>query len=70
MIDFLYDLMDKLFWGGFVFSILGILRIIMMFIIMMTQKSPERLVLNKKEMIAIGIFISIIITAIFTGIKL
>ena len=70
MIDFLYDLMDKLLWASFVFSILGVLRVAFMFVRKLTQKNPEQLVLNKKEMIALGIFISLITTAIFTGIIL
>lgn len=73
MIDFLLALtalVDKFLWAGFVFSILGVLRVVYLFYAAFNSKPPQQLVLDKKEIIAVGIYISVIIMSIFTGIRL
>lgn len=70
MIDLLIALIDKFLWVGFVFSILGLLRVVYLFWNNLRKPEPQQLVLPKKEIIAIGLYIAVIIMCVFTGIKL
>ena len=70
MIDLLIALINKFLWVGFVFSILGLIRVGYLFWHNMRQPNTPQLVLSKKDVIAIGIYVAVIIMSIFTGIKL
>lgn len=63
-------LLNKILWVGFAFSVLGIMRVIYLFIRAIRRNPPEQLVLSKGEIIALGVYIAVIIMSIFTGIRL
>ena len=70
MIDFLINLMNKVLWGGFAFSVIAVLFYIGKFLYYFFQTPPRQIILVKSERIALGIFVAYIIMCIFTGIKL
>jgi hypothetical protein len=63
-------LLNKILWAGFAFSVLGIARVIYLFVRALRRNPPEQLVLSKGEIIALGVYVAVIIMSIFTGIKL
>ena len=70
MIDILTNLIDKLLWVAFVFSILGLLRVIYNFLVNFFKNPPQQFKLSRHELIDLGIYVAIIIMSIFTGIRL
>lgn len=70
MIELLISLLDKILWAGFAFSVLGVFRVIYMFVWHLRQTPPQQLKLNHKEVISLGVFIAVIIMSIFTGIRI
>jgi hypothetical protein len=53
---------NNLFLFIFIFSLLGILRILSMFIVSLLQNPPKEMVISKRETILFGVFISYVIT--------
>jgi hypothetical protein len=70
MIELLVALVNKILWAGFVFSILGLVRVIYLFVVNLRKAEPQQLVLSRRELIALGVYVAVIIMCIFTGIKL
>jgi hypothetical protein len=68
MNNFLIPIMNKLLWGGFVFSCIGVLFYLARFITYFLRQ--QHFVLTKGERIALGIYIAYLIMSIFTGIRL
>lgn len=63
-------LINKLLWIAFAFSVLGIGRMAYMFVRAISKTPPEQLVMTKREVMMIGIYLAIIIMSIFTGIRI
>ena len=70
MNEIIIALLDKILWAGLVFSTLGVIRVVYLFVRALKHTPPEQLVLSKGEIIALGVYVAIIIMNIFTGIKL
>lgn len=70
MIEILTNLIDKILWAVFVFSLLGSLRELYYFLLNFFKNPPQQIKLQRREVIALGIYIAVIIMCIFTGIRL
>jgi len=70
MIELLTTVLDKMFWGLFVFSILGVIRFLYLFVGSLTKTPPEQLILTRFQLITLGGYLAFIIMCIITGIKL
>lgn len=70
MNEIVIAILDKILWAGLAFSILGVMRVVYLFVRALRHTPPEQLVLGKGEIIALGVYVAVIIMNIFTGVKL
>lgn len=70
MIELLTLLLNKFLLTLFVFSGLAVIRLVYLFLYNFTRPTPKQLTLNKRELIAIGVFVSFIVASIVGGISL